>query len=476
MTRWFFSLQFRLILGFAVVLMLALAAVGIYSNLAAQREVRELRTAADEALIARVQEAFTEFYVETGSWNGIASTVEQGKLPDRTRNRDLGQGGQRSRRYEVEVAEASALRTIKTYTSSRIVVGGDHVGSVLIGPVASRRTFRPYRGGDRSPPGPPEALREIQEPSLRRFTDTTFQSLLLSGLGAGVGGILLVSLLSRRLLTSVRRLTAAAQKLGQGDLSQRVTVSGRDEIGELTSTFNAMAEGLENAERQRRNMVADVAHELRTPLSNIRGYVEAVRDGVLEADAETIESIHRQTMYLSKLVEDLRLLAETEAADFQLDLEPGLLEEVVSRSVEAFRPQAQSKAIELAFNAGADRAELSGRLVSIDRTRIEQVMNNLLQNAVEHTTEGGRIDVSVAESDETVSVTVADTGEGITSEDLPHVFDRLYRADPSRTRSTGGAGLGLTIAKQLIEAHGGTIRVESTEGEGSRFTLTLPLA
>ena len=290
-----------------------------------------------------------------------------------------------------------------------------------------------------------------------------------------MGGILLVSLLSRRLFTSVRRLTAAAQKLGQGDLSQQVTVSGRDEIGELTSTFNAMAEGLENAERQRRNMVADVAHELRTPLSNIRGYVEAVRDGVLEADAETIESIHRQTMYLSKLVEDLRLLAETEAADFQLDLEPGLLEEVVSRSVEAFRPQAQSKGIELAFSAGADRAELSGRLVSIDRTRIEQVMNNLLQNAVEHTTEGGRIDVSVAESDETVSVTVADTGEGISSEHLPHVFDRLYRADPSRTRSTGGAGLGLTIAKQLIEAHGGTIRVESTEGEGSRFTLTLPL-
>ena len=152
------------------------------------------------------------------------------------------------------------------------------------------------------------------------------------------------------------------------------------------------------------------------------------------------------------------------------------MEEVVSRSVEAFRPQAQSKAIELAFRAGADRAELSGRLVSIDRTRIEQVVNNLLQNAVEHTTEGGRIDVSVAESDETVSVTVADTGEGISSEHLPHVFDRLYRADPSRTRSTGGAGLGLTIAKQLIEAHGGTIHVESTEGEGSRFTLTLPLA
>ena len=474
MTRWFFSLQFRLILGFAVVLMLALAAVGIYSNLAAQREVRKLRAAADEVLIARVQEAFTEFYVAGGSWSGVASTVE--RVSYLTGREIAILDGEGSVLVATRLtSESKRPPHEQDYTSSSIVVGGDHVGSVVIGPAASRRTFRRYRGGDR-PPGPPETLREIQEPSLRRFTDTTFQSLLLSGLGAGVGGILLVSLLSRRLLTSVRRLTAAAQKLGQGDLSQRVTVSGRDEIGELTSTFNAMAEGLENAERQRRNMVADVAHELRTPLSNIRGYVEAVRDGVLEADAETIESIHRQTMYLSKLVEDLRLLAETEAADFQLDLEPGLLEEVVSRSVEAFRPQAQSKGIELAFRAGADRAELSGRLVSIDRTRIEQVMNNLLQNAVEHTTEGGRIDVSVAEFDETVSVTVADTGEGIPSEDLPHVFDRLYRADPSRTRSTGGAGLGLTIAKQLIVAHGGTIRVESTEGKGSRFILTLPPA
>ena len=471
MTRWFFSLQFRLILGFAVVLILALAAVGVYSNLAAQREVRALRTASDEALIARVHEAFTEFYVERGSWGGVAGTVErvsyltgreiaildrQGNVLVATRR---GSGSERPLHEQ-------------DYSSTNIVVGGENIGSVLIGPVASRRTFKPYRGGDR-PPGTSEVLREIQEPSLRRFTDTTFQSLLLSGLGAGVGAILLVVLLSRRLLTSVRRLTAAAQKLGQGDLSQRVTVSGRDEIGELTSTFNAMAEGLENAERQRRNMVADVAHELRSPLSNIRGYVEAVRDGVLEADATTIQNIHRQTMYLAKLVEDLRLLAETEAADFHLDLELASVSEVIARSVVAFRPQAESKGVRLAFHTTPNQAA-AGRLVNIDRTRIEQVMNNLLQNAVTHTPEGGWIGVSIEQHPEKLSVTVADSGEGIPNEDLSYVFDRLYRVDPSRTRSTGGAGLGLTIAKQLVEAHGGTIRAESTLGEGSRFTFTLP--
>ena len=220
-------------------------------------------------------------------------------------------------------------------------------------------------------------------------------------------------------------------------------------------------------------MVADVAHELRTPLTNIRGYVEAVRDGVLEADEGTIQNIHQQTMYLSNLVEDLRLLAETEAADFQLDLEPASLVEVVSRSVEAFRPQAQAKGVHIVLAPDPDRATPE-RQVDIDRTRIEQVMSNLLQNAITHTSAAGRIDVAIEESEEAVSVTVADTGEGIPSDDLPHVFDRLYRVDPSRTRSTGGAGLGLTIAKQLVEAHGGTIRVESTLGEGSRFIFSLP--
>ena len=472
MTRWFYSLQFRLIVGFAFVLLLALAAVGIYGNLAAQREVRDLRHAADEALFARIHEALTEYYAASGNWSGVARTVERVSY---LTGRDITLHDKDGNVLVATTRSSNDERERKDqdYTSSRIVVDENHVGSVLIGPAASRRTFRPYRGPDRFPV-PEGTPGEIHEPSLRRFTDTAFRSLLWSGLVAGLGGIVLVSLLSRRLLRSVRRLTDAAQKLGKGDLSQRVVVSGRDEIGELTSTFNAMAEGLESAERQRRNMVADVAHELRTPLTNIRGYIEAVRDGVLEADETTIANVHQQTMYLSKLIEDLRLLAETEAADFQLDLEPALLAEVVLRSVDGFRQQAQSHGIELACDLGSGPTN-SERQVNIDRTRIEQVMNNLLQNAVEHTPTGGRIDVALIETEEITSVTVADTGEGIPGEHLPHVFDRLYRVDPSRTRSTGGVGLGLTIAKQLVEAHGGTICAESTLGTGSRFTISLPL-
>ncbi len=187
-----------------------------------------------------------------------------------------------------------------------------------------------------------------------------------------------------------------------------------------------------------------------------------------------MENIHQQTMYLAQLIEDLRLLAETEAAGFQLNLEPAVLDEVIAQSVEAFRPQTDAKGIQLAWTVRPGDTTATDRVVQMDRTRIEQVMNNLLQNAATHTPAGGRIDITIEAAADFVSVSVADTGEGIPSEDLPRVFARLYRVDPSRARSTGGAGLGLTIAKHLIEAHGGTIRVESTLGEGSRFIFTLP--
>ena len=468
MPRWFFSLQARLVIGFAIVLTLALAAVSAWSSFSAHREVTDLRVATNEALSARLHEALAAHYASKGGWtdvDGIAAQVSFVSGRDIVVvDRDGSVLADPRKRGSVELAKAK-----RAYISSEVLVDGRQVGVVFIGPQGFRPGFTLRKAPARPPV--PESLWSIrfQEPSLARFSDTINRSLLISGIGAGALGLVLVALMSRRALRSVRRLTAAAQSLGRGDLSQRVPVSGRDEIGELSRTFNVMAEGLQDAERQRRNMVADVAHELRNPLSNIRGYVEAVRDGVLEADEATIGSIHRQTMYLSKLVEDLRLLAETESADFSLDLEPGSMGEVVARSVEAHRPQAQAKGVSLSSSAQTALQE-----VEMDRTRIEQVLGNLLQNAIRHTPSDGRVDVTVEASESAVKVTVADTGEGISPDDLPHVFDRLFRADPSRTRTTGGAGLGLTIARQLVEAHGGSIRAESTPSQGSRLIFEIP--
>lgn len=468
MPRWFFSLQVRLVIGFAIVLALALAAVSAWSSFSAHREVVDLRVATNEALSARLHEALAAHYASKGGWtdvDGIAAQVSFVSGRDIVVvDKDGSVLADPKKRGSVELAKAK-----RAYISSEVLVDGRQVGVMFIGPQGFKPSFTLRRGPARPPA--PERLWSIrfQEPPLARFSDTINRSLLISGIGAGALGVLLVALMSRRALRSVRRLTTAAQKLGRGDLSQRVPASGRDEIGELSRTFNVMAEGLQDAERQRRNMVADVAHELRNPLSNIRGYVEAVRDGVLEADEATIGSIHRQTMYLSKLVEDLRLLAETESADFRLHLEPASMGEVVARSVEAHRPQAQAKGVSLSSSAQTALQE-----VDMDRTRIEQVLGNLLQNAIRHTPSGGRVDVTVDASESVVRVTVSDTGEGISPDDLPHVFDRLFRADPSRARSTGGAGLGLTIAKQLVDAHGGSLRAESLPGQGSRFIFEIP--
>lgn len=282
---------------------------------------------------------------------------------------------------------------------------------------------------------------------------------------------MVISLVSKRTLRSVRTLNEAAHRLGRGDLSQRVSTTGRDEIGDLSRTFNSMAEGLENAEKQRRNLVADIAHELRTPLTNVQGYIEAVRDGVLEPDNATIETIHQQVMYLARLMEDLKLLAETEADDFHLKTEVNSMTEVMQRTVEAFRPSAEVKDVTITMNITRELP-----LVNMDRTRITQVLNNLLSNAIRHAPDGGEVTLSAETVNQSsVRITVSDSGEGISPEDLPFVFDRFYRADPSRTRSTGGVGLGLTIAKQLLEAHGGTISAANTTGSGTDFVIDLPV-
>ena len=274
------------------------------------------------------------------------------------------------------------------------------------------------------------------------------------------------------MLAPVALLGSVARRLGQGDLTQRVPVTGKDEIGDLGLTFNTMADGLEKAERQRRSLMADVAHELRTPLSNIQGYLEAVRDGVLEPASPTIDTIYQQAAHLSDLVEDLRVLALAEAGVLRLNSEPDSLEDVLRRSVEAVKPRAEQRSVAVSLDISGDLP-----LVDMDRTRIAQVVGNLLENAIAHTPEGGQVQI-IAEPAEPsrVRVTVADTGEGIAVDDLSQVFDRFYRVDLSRSRATGGAGLGLTIARQLVEAHGGGIRAESTSRQGSRFIFELPLA
>jgi signal transduction histidine kinase len=259
--------------------------------------------------------------------------------------------------------------------------------------------------------------------------------------------------------------------LGSGDFSQRLELKDKGEVGELARAFNSMTNDLERAEQLRRNMVADVAHELRTPLSNIRGYLEAMKDGVVRSDAKTIRSLNEETSRLARLVDELQELSLAEAGELKLVFQDEDIFKLVDKAELAFRAQAASKGVSLSIDL-----EDNLPLVKIDTQRIVQVLHNLLDNAISHTENDDSITISVVRKDDWIELAVTDTGEGIPKEDLPSIFERFYRVDKSRARASGGSGLGLTIAKRIVEAHGGTIEAKSELRTGSRFAFTLPIS
>jgi signal transduction histidine kinase len=302
------------------------------------------------------------------------------------------------------------------------------------------------------------------------FTRAVTMALVAAVIVGGLLALLVAALFSRRVLRPVDALTAAARRMGRGDLQQRVAVSTRDEIGQLGQAFNTMAEGLERTERLRRQMVTDIAHELRTPLTNLRGYLEALRDGVYAPSPETLASLHEEAVLLAQLVDDLQDLTLADAGQLSLHREPLRLADALVRAQQALLPQAEDKGVQLRVEPPA--SALPNALA--DDRRVGQILRNLISNAIRHTPPGGQVVLSAATSPDGVEVVVRDTGEGIAAEHLPHVFERFYRADSSRARATGGAGIGLAVVKQLVEAHHGRVTVQSTPGEGSTFRFALP--
>jgi len=302
------------------------------------------------------------------------------------------------------------------------------------------------------------------------FIGSINQSFILAASAAlGLAAVLSLGL-SRQIIRPVEALTAATRKMEKGDLTQRVAVNSKDEIGQLAHAFNAMADGLGRADELRRNMVSDVAHELRTPLANVRGYLEAVRDGLMEPTPALIDSLHEEAMLLTRLVDDLQELALAEAGQLKLACAPAFPADLITGAVAAAHPRAADKALSL-------RADLPDALplINVDAARIAQALRNLIDNAIAHTAAGGEVVVSAREGDGGIAISVRDTGEGIAPEHLPFVFERFYRADPSRDRATGGRGLGLAIVKQWVTAHHGEVRVESALGRGATFTIRLPI-
>lgn len=304
-----------------------------------------------------------------------------------------------------------------------------------------------------------------------QFISSVNRSLLIAIAVAGLVGLLLTLLLSQSILIPIDALTSASRAMEKGDLNQRVEVKSKDELGQLGKAFNSMAEGLNRLEQLRRNMVTDVAHELRTPLSNIRGYLEALRDGVVEPTPEAIASIHEEAMLLNRLVDDLQELALAEAGQLDLVRQPVDLREVVQKAVQSLNNQTSEKNVSIEVLLPDDLP-----LVEADAERMGQVLRNLINNAVINTPTGGEICIEARACDSQVAVSIKDNGVGISKEHLPFVFERFYRADRSRARLTGGAGLGLAIVKQLVEAQGGQVEINSQIDVGTTVTFTSPIA
>jgi len=268
-------------------------------------------------------------------------------------------------------------------------------------------------------------------------------------------------LLAGPVLRPLRALTAATQRMRTGDRSVRAEVRARWEVAELAAAFNQMSEHLARVEKQRTDLVNDVSHELRTPVGTIRGWLVAAQDGVADLDPELVESLLEETLVLTQLVDDLRDLASADAGELRLQPEPMDVGELLTQIAVASSTRVT--------------VEVDGDLgVHADPVRLRQAVGNLVTNAVRHTPEDGRITLRARRERDEVVIEVSDTGSGIAPEHLPHVFDRFWRADPSRSRATGGRGLGLAIARQLVEAHGGTVSVRSTPGVGTTFTVRIP--
>jgi len=300
------------------------------------------------------------------------------------------------------------------------------------------------------------------------FLRTIRRSLWLAGLTAAVAGIFLVFLLLRQMTEPLRRLTTAARNIAAGKLDERVFLASSDEMGHLAQSFNEMAESLESAERTKKQMIADISHELRTPLTAVRLALEALRDGVIEINPETLAVLHDKILLTTRLVQDLHQLALADAGQLSIHRSPIQMETVVDSIVETVGVQLEDARIRLHQDISAELPS-----VDIDRQRIEQVLLNLLANAIRHTPQGGTISIEAVADGDAVRVSICDSGPGLSPEDLAHVFDRFYRADDARP-SEGGAGLGLSIAKTLIEAHGGRIWAENAPAGGACFRFTLP--
>jgi len=448
--------------AFLVVILVAVGTVAILTGRVTEDAFRRYTVARSgmwDGLTARL----TAYYEDRGSWDGLQDALSRLDRPwTRMRGREMGPPGGPSMMMDFRVLDprgrvVADTRGLPEGTVSRreletalpIEVDGNAVGYLL--------------------PALRNPLNWPLDAAQTAFLSRVRRTLWVGAAAALAAALVIGGLLFRSVTAPLRELTAASESIAQGDLTVRAEVRGQDEVAQLAASFNEMAESLKRMEDARRNQTADIAHELRTPLTVLQGTLEAMLDGVYASDEENLAAALRQTRTLSRLIEDLRILALADAGKLFLEKECLDLEVYLAEVVDAYRPRAEDLGIELML------AACPGRPVAcVDRDRLTQVMGNLLTNALHYVPYGGHIRVETEAGSSQVVVSVVDDGPGVPPDDLPRLFERFWRADRARSRATGGTGLGLSIASHIVEAHGGRMWAEETPGGGLTVRFSLP--
>lgn len=455
------SLTLKILLSFLLVSLLGIVLVAVISRLT---NIREFNTLLVNQATSQLADLAASYYEDHGSLEGFRTTMRaeiQDLAPSQAFFIDPGPDGEQPRRSSpIMLVDLNGnilfpfdhnrpnpvMNPAELKTTTEVVVDGQTVGYVLASGELPRR-----------------------DPFQEQFIRRTNINLLLAGGGAALLALMLGVILARSLTRPIKELQAATQAMAAGQLGLQVPVHTRDELGALTDSFNTMSAKLAQENRLRRQMTADIAHDLRTPLTVISGYIEALRDGVLKPHPERFETMYREIEHLKHLVEDLRTLSLADAGELPLQPQSTQVGELLARVEGFFRHAADRNGVQLSTRVAASLPP-----VMVDAERMEQVLENLVSNGLRYTPAGGAIELEALARGDGVRIRVHDSGQGISSEDLPHIFNRFYRGDKARRDDQGETGLGLAIAKAIVQAHGGEIGAESEPGRGTTFWIDLP--
>jgi len=437
-----FGLRARLAIALVGIAVLAVGLATLLSNRGLHPRVSEAAHARLESSAEHMAEVAAAVYRDEGGWTPVgAETLEHLARLNRIAIRVITVDGR-----IVDIGHTHPdFAFDSTSAGAPVTVGGRRVGSVEVAPLSG----------------------ELLTPEEEHLQTSLDRLHLAAGAASVLAALVLAFLLAQTLSRPLRRIRSTARRIEEGDLTARVELGGDPEMRAVGHALNRLAETLQHEEDVRKSSVADLAHELRTPVSGLLSRIEAAQDGVLADEAGNLSAMHDEALRLTRLLDDLARLAEAERPGLLIEKRVVDLAEVGRREADAFAPRFADKRVELSVNLGSSA-------VRGDGDRLGQVVANLLSNALLYTEPGGRVDLRVRREERSAVLEVADTGIGIAPEDLKHVFKRFWRGERSRSRATGGAGIGLAIVHELVRAHDGRIDVESSPGRGSTFRVVLP--